>query len=121
MQEPTAPSRQQASGRRRVPGGGAGWGQTGKQRASQPVGRRAPACWGAWENKLDKSKSKMDRRSAHNTAGRHHPAVTPPGAGCRPLALGHTLGKRQNCSTRGSQVIPQPSTSLAQPCLTSEC
>ena len=76
MQEPTAPSRQQASGRRRVPGGGAGWGQTGKQRASQPVGRRAPACWGAWENKLDKSKSKMDRRSAHNTAGRHHPADT---------------------------------------------
>jgi hypothetical protein len=29
--------------------------------------------------------------------------------------------KLQNCSTRGSQVIPQPSTNLAQPCLTSEC
>ena len=33
----------------------------------------------------------------------------------------HRKQKLQNCGTRGSQVIPQPSTNLAQPCLTSEC
>lgn len=114
MQEPTAPSRQQATGRRRVGVDG--------QATSKPAGRAQGALPAGAPGKTSWTRAKARWTGAQLTTRQADTTrQTPPGAGCRPLAVGHTLGKRQNCSTRGSQVIPQPSTSLAQPCLTSEC